>query len=106
MQSAPRKDERENVASGSDPLTVFAANADCEINFVHYNGSKGNHEWTRIHTKIFDRNKRRKGDSIRRSQNTKTLSSSVKGLRNSRSLVFIRGAICEIDRLATNFIIL
>jgi len=30
MQSAPRKDERENVASGSDPLAVLSANADCE----------------------------------------------------------------------------
>src|SRR5947199_5413363 len=36
MQSAPRKDERENVPSGSDPLAVLTANADCEINFVHY----------------------------------------------------------------------
>src|SRR5258708_30045241 len=39
MQSAPRKDERENVASGSDPLAVLSANADCEINFVHYAGT-------------------------------------------------------------------
>jgi hypothetical protein len=36
MQPAPRKDERENVPSGSDPLAVLTANADCEINFVHY----------------------------------------------------------------------
>src|SRR6266513_5115476 len=36
MQSAPRKDKRENVPSGSDPLAVLTANADCEINFVHY----------------------------------------------------------------------
>src|SRR6266850_896021 len=36
MQSAPRKDEGENVPSGSDPLAVLTANADCEINFVHY----------------------------------------------------------------------
>src|SRR6266446_10533147 len=35
MQSAPRKDKRENVPSGSDPLAVLTANADCEINFVH-----------------------------------------------------------------------
>ena len=39
MQSAPRKDERENVASGSDPLAVLSANADCEINFVHFDGT-------------------------------------------------------------------
>jgi hypothetical protein len=38
MQSAPGKDERENVAGGSDPLAVLSANADCEINFVHYDG--------------------------------------------------------------------
>src|SRR5207248_845031 len=38
MQSAPRKDQRENVPSGSDPLAVLTANADCEINFVHYAG--------------------------------------------------------------------
>jgi len=36
MQPAPRKDKCENVASGSDPLAVLAANADCEINLVHY----------------------------------------------------------------------
>jgi hypothetical protein len=36
MQPAPRKDKRENVPSGSDPLAVLTANADCEINFVHY----------------------------------------------------------------------
>jgi len=36
MQSAPRKDKRQNVPSGSDPLAVLAAYADCEINFVHY----------------------------------------------------------------------
>src|SRR5262249_27469528 len=36
MQSAPRKDKRENVSSGSDPLAVLTANADSEINFVHY----------------------------------------------------------------------
>src|SRR5213079_1830256 len=36
MQSAPRKDKRENVPCGSDPLAVLTANADCEINFVHY----------------------------------------------------------------------
>src|SRR5438876_6301930 len=36
MQPAPRKDERENVSSGSNPLAVLTANADCEINFVHY----------------------------------------------------------------------
>src|SRR5499427_10301499 len=36
MQSTPRKDQRENVPSGSDPLAVLTANADCEINFVHY----------------------------------------------------------------------
>jgi len=36
MQSAPRKDKRQNVPSGSDPLAVLTANADCEINFVHY----------------------------------------------------------------------
>src|SRR5262249_30210909 len=36
MQSAPRKDQRENVPSGSDPLAVLTANADCEINLVHY----------------------------------------------------------------------
>jgi hypothetical protein len=39
MQSAPRKDKRQNVPSGSDPLAVLAANADCEINFVHYAGT-------------------------------------------------------------------
>src|SRR5438552_18955363 len=39
IQPAPRKDERENVPSGSDPLAVLAANADCEINFVHYAGT-------------------------------------------------------------------
>src|SRR5439155_24463882 len=39
MQSAPRIDERENVPSGSDPLAVLTANADCEINFVHYAGT-------------------------------------------------------------------
>src|SRR5207249_11730321 len=39
MQPAPRKDKRENVASGSDPLAVLTANADCEINFVHYAGT-------------------------------------------------------------------
>src|SRR5213083_2021370 len=38
MQPAPRKDERENVPSGSDPLAVLTANTDCEINFVHYDG--------------------------------------------------------------------
>jgi hypothetical protein len=38
MQSAPRKDKRQNVPSGSDPLAVLTANADCEINFVHYAG--------------------------------------------------------------------
>src|SRR5204862_7602926 len=40
MQSAPRKDQRENVPSGSDPLAVLTANADCEINFVHYAGTR------------------------------------------------------------------
>src|SRR5215469_11555296 len=39
MQSAPRKDKRENVPSGSDPLAVLTANADCEINFVHHAGT-------------------------------------------------------------------
>jgi hypothetical protein len=39
MQSAPRKDKRENIPSGSDPLAVLTANADCEINFVHYAGT-------------------------------------------------------------------
>ena len=39
MQSAPRKDKRQNVPSGSDPLAVLTANADCEINFVHYAGT-------------------------------------------------------------------
>src|SRR5207253_9991033 len=39
MQPAPRKDERENVPSGSDPLAVTTANADCEINFVHCAGT-------------------------------------------------------------------
>jgi hypothetical protein len=39
MQPAPRKDKRENVPSGSDPLAVLTANADCEINFVHYAGT-------------------------------------------------------------------
>jgi hypothetical protein len=38
MQSAPRKDQRENVPSGSDPLAVLSANPDCEINLVHYAG--------------------------------------------------------------------
>jgi hypothetical protein len=28
MQSAPRKDKRENVPSGSNPLAVLTANAD------------------------------------------------------------------------------
>src|ERR1700745_2425995 len=40
MQSAPRKNKRQNVSSGSDPLAVLAANADCEINFVHYAGPR------------------------------------------------------------------
>jgi hypothetical protein len=40
MQSAPRKDKRENVPSGSDPLAVLTANSDCEINFVHYAGNR------------------------------------------------------------------
>jgi hypothetical protein len=39
MQSAPRKDNSENVPSGSDPLAVLTANANCEINFVHYAGT-------------------------------------------------------------------
>ena len=39
MQPAPRKDKRQNVPSGSDPLAVLAPNADCEINFVHYAGT-------------------------------------------------------------------
>ena len=39
MESAPRKDARENVAGGGDALAVLAANADCEINFVHYAGT-------------------------------------------------------------------
>jgi hypothetical protein len=39
MQPAPRKDKRENVPSGRDPLAVLTANADCEINFVHYAGT-------------------------------------------------------------------
>src|SRR5256884_8542827 len=39
MQPAPRKEKRENVPSGSDPLAVLTANADCEINFVHYAGT-------------------------------------------------------------------
>src|SRR5437667_12482102 len=39
MQPAPRKDKRENVPSGSDPLAILTANADCEINFVHYAGT-------------------------------------------------------------------
>src|SRR5207244_7791939 len=38
MQSAPRKDKRENVPCGSDPLAVLTANADCETNFVTYAG--------------------------------------------------------------------
>jgi hypothetical protein len=38
MQSAPREDKRQNVPSGSDPLAVLTANADCKINFVHYAG--------------------------------------------------------------------
>jgi hypothetical protein len=36
MQPAARKDQRQNVSGGSDPLAVLAAYADCEINFVHY----------------------------------------------------------------------
>jgi hypothetical protein len=36
MQSAPRKDQRENVSSGRDPLPVLTSYADCEIDFVHY----------------------------------------------------------------------
>src|SRR5262249_31768163 len=36
IKSAARKDQRENISSGSDPLAVLAAYADCEINFVHY----------------------------------------------------------------------
>jgi hypothetical protein len=40
MQSAPRKDQREDVPSGSDPLAVLTANAHCEINFVHYAGPR------------------------------------------------------------------
>jgi hypothetical protein len=36
MQSAPRKDQRENVPGRSDTLAVLTANANCEINFVHY----------------------------------------------------------------------
>src|SRR5206468_10222365 len=39
MQPAPRKDKRQNVPSGSDPLAVLTANAVCEINFVHYAGT-------------------------------------------------------------------
>src|SRR4030095_7273318 len=39
MHSAPRQDNRETVRSGSDPLAVLTANADCEINFVHYAGT-------------------------------------------------------------------
>jgi hypothetical protein len=39
MQSASRKDKRQNVSSGSDPLAVLTANADCEINFAHYAGT-------------------------------------------------------------------
>src|SRR5215468_10160979 len=39
MQPAPRKDQRENVPSGSDPLAVLTANPDCEINFAHYAGT-------------------------------------------------------------------
>jgi hypothetical protein len=34
MQSAPGKNERENIASGGDPLAVLAADPDCEINFA------------------------------------------------------------------------
>src|SRR5207249_10040282 len=40
MQSAPRKDKRENVPCGSDSLAVLTANADCEVNFVHYAGTR------------------------------------------------------------------
>src|SRR5262249_53548387 len=40
MKTAPRKNKRENVPSGSDPLTVLAPNSDCEVNFVHYAGNK------------------------------------------------------------------
>src|SRR5262249_584562 len=36
VQSTPREDQRKNVSSGSDPLAVLTANADCKINFVHY----------------------------------------------------------------------
>src|SRR6266704_3125118 len=61
---APRKDKRENVASGGYPLAVLAANSDCEVDFIHYAEpvgavrgvnllrrrriSKRNHKWTRI----------------------------------------------------------
>src|SRR3954470_8558144 len=37
MKPAPRKNERQNVPGGSDPLPVLAANTDREINLVtHY----------------------------------------------------------------------
>jgi hypothetical protein len=40
MQPTPGKDQRENVASGRDPLAVLAANADREIDLVHYAGTR------------------------------------------------------------------
>src|SRR5437870_11868228 len=38
MQPAPRKDKRENVASGGYPLAVLAANSDCEVYFIRHLG--------------------------------------------------------------------
>ena len=39
MQPAPRKDARENVAGGGDSLAVLTADADCEIDLVHFAGN-------------------------------------------------------------------
>src|SRR5438445_12748708 len=36
MQPAPGKDKRCDVASGGYPLAVLAANANCEVDFIHY----------------------------------------------------------------------
>ena len=40
MESASRKDERENIAGRRNPLAVFTADADSEVDFVHSAGPR------------------------------------------------------------------
>src|SRR5262249_13831743 len=39
MQPTPRKDKRQNVPGGGDPLAVLTPNTDCDINRRHYAGT-------------------------------------------------------------------